>query len=239
MFAWRRAYHAYLRVVRGCVNVRVGWISSLRPAWVGRARGRGGCRGSGAVRPAPAAADTLKWALTQAYQNNPQLNAQRAAVRATDESVPQALSGYRPRVSLTRQRRRAVSGHRTPRHRQQPARTYSQHVRHHRHPELRRHGHADAVQRLPHRQPHAAGGATGVGGARDAAADRADRAAQRRHRLHEPDARHRDPRSAAPQRRGAAGAAAADPRPLQCRRGDAHRRGAGGIAARRRARRRC
>ena len=49
----------------------------------------------------PAAADTLKWALTQAYQNNPQLNAQRAAVRATDETVPQALSGYRPRVSLS------------------------------------------------------------------------------------------------------------------------------------------
>ncbi len=48
-----------------------------------------------------ASADTLKWALTQAYQNNPTLNAQRAAVRATDETVPQALSGYRPRISLT------------------------------------------------------------------------------------------------------------------------------------------
>ena len=49
----------------------------------------------------PASADTLKGALTQAYQNNPTLNAQRASVRATDETVPQALSGYRPRVSLT------------------------------------------------------------------------------------------------------------------------------------------
>jgi outer membrane protein len=48
-----------------------------------------------------ASADTLIWALTQAYQNNPTLNAQRAAVRATDETVPQALSGYRPRVSLS------------------------------------------------------------------------------------------------------------------------------------------
>ena len=37
----------------------------------------------------------------QAYQNNPSLNSQRALVRATDESVPQALSGYRPRVSLS------------------------------------------------------------------------------------------------------------------------------------------
>src|ERR1043165_8966607 len=48
-----------------------------------------------------AVADTIEAALVQAYQNNPQLNAQRAAVRATDETVPQALSGYRPRASLT------------------------------------------------------------------------------------------------------------------------------------------
>jgi outer membrane protein TolC len=46
-------------------------------------------------------ADTLPLSLTLAYQNNPVLNAQRAAVRATDETVPQALSGYRPRVNLT------------------------------------------------------------------------------------------------------------------------------------------
>ena len=50
-----------------------------------------------------AAADTLEWALVQAYQNNPTLNAQRAALRATDENVPQALSGYRPKVSVTAQ----------------------------------------------------------------------------------------------------------------------------------------
>ncbi|MGH6672886.1 MAG: TolC family outer membrane protein [Xanthobacteraceae bacterium] len=48
-----------------------------------------------------AAADTLAWALVQAYQNNPSLNAQRAALRATDENVPQALSGYRPKLSIT------------------------------------------------------------------------------------------------------------------------------------------
>jgi outer membrane protein len=53
------------------------------------------------ILPARVAADTLPGALAQAYQNNPQLNAQRAAVRASDENVPQALSGYRPRVSLT------------------------------------------------------------------------------------------------------------------------------------------
>src|SRR5580693_5927125 len=53
------------------------------------------------VNCAGAAADTLEWALVQAYQNNPSLNAQRASLRATDENVPQALSGYRPKLSLT------------------------------------------------------------------------------------------------------------------------------------------
>ncbi len=46
-------------------------------------------------------ADTLEWAIVQAYQNNPSLNAQRASLRATDENVPQALSGYRPKLSVT------------------------------------------------------------------------------------------------------------------------------------------
>jgi outer membrane protein len=46
-------------------------------------------------------ADTIDAALVRAYQNNPQLNAQRAQVRFTDENVPQALSGYRPRVAIT------------------------------------------------------------------------------------------------------------------------------------------
>jgi len=49
----------------------------------------------------PAFADTIEKALVQAYQNNPQVNAQRAALRATDENVPQALSGYRPKISAT------------------------------------------------------------------------------------------------------------------------------------------
>ncbi len=48
-----------------------------------------------------AIAETLEAALAHAYSNNPQLNAQRALVRVTDEGVPQALSGYRPRVSAT------------------------------------------------------------------------------------------------------------------------------------------
>ena len=48
-----------------------------------------------------ASADTLNSALIQAYQNNPQLNAQRAAARAVDENVAVALGGYRPRLSAT------------------------------------------------------------------------------------------------------------------------------------------
>src|ERR1700730_10068819 len=48
-----------------------------------------------------APADTIEAALARAYQTNPQLNAQRASVRSTDEYVPQALSGYRPRVAVT------------------------------------------------------------------------------------------------------------------------------------------
>lgn len=46
-----------------------------------------------------AAAETIEAALARAYQDNPQLNAQRAIVRQTDESVAQALSGYRPVIS--------------------------------------------------------------------------------------------------------------------------------------------
>jgi outer membrane protein len=53
------------------------------------------------VGPTPGLADTIEAALVRAYQNNPQLNAQRASVRSTDENVPQALSGYRPKVALT------------------------------------------------------------------------------------------------------------------------------------------
>lgn len=48
-----------------------------------------------------ALADTLEGALAYAYVNNPQLNSQRAVVRATDEGVPTALAGYRPRAVAT------------------------------------------------------------------------------------------------------------------------------------------
>src|SRR5438067_5442567 len=42
--------------------------------------------------------EALPEALAKAYQSNPQLNAERARQRATDENVPQALAGYRPQI---------------------------------------------------------------------------------------------------------------------------------------------
>src|ERR1700676_2101735 len=55
----------------------------------------------GLIAGAPASAQTLTEAFAYAYNNNPQLLAQRAALRATDESVPQALSNWRPTVNFT------------------------------------------------------------------------------------------------------------------------------------------
>jgi len=49
---------------------------------------------------APATAETLESALAKAYQGNPTLNAGRAGVRAVDENVAIAQSGYRPQVNV-------------------------------------------------------------------------------------------------------------------------------------------
>jgi len=70
---------------------RSWWLGFAGAAWATAA----------ALPFAPARADTLESALVQAYQNNPTLNSQRAAVREADENVPAALSGYRPKVTVT------------------------------------------------------------------------------------------------------------------------------------------
>jgi len=44
-------------------------------------------------------AETLNAALAAAYTSNPQLEAARASLRATDESVPQARAGFRPTIT--------------------------------------------------------------------------------------------------------------------------------------------
>lgn len=46
-------------------------------------------------------AQSLDAALSSAYRANPDLNATRASLRATDEGVPTAMSAYRPRVTGT------------------------------------------------------------------------------------------------------------------------------------------
>jgi len=45
-----------------------------------------------------AAAENLPQAMVRSYQTNPQLNAERARQRGTDENLPQALTGYRPQI---------------------------------------------------------------------------------------------------------------------------------------------
>ena len=54
-----------------------------------------------AILISPAAfAESLEEALASAYQNNPTLLAERASLRATDEGVATALSGWRPTVQI-------------------------------------------------------------------------------------------------------------------------------------------
>jgi len=54
-----------------------------------------------ALVPGGASGQTLEDALSAAYLNNPRLLGSRAELRATNEAVPQARSGWRPRVELT------------------------------------------------------------------------------------------------------------------------------------------
>jgi outer membrane protein len=57
---------------------------------------------AGAVAPQPlrgAETVSIAQALAFAYAGNPALRAERARQRATDEAVPQALSGWRPVIT--------------------------------------------------------------------------------------------------------------------------------------------
>jgi outer membrane protein len=54
-----------------------------------------------AIATTAASAESLPDALAKAYQTNPQLNAERARQRGTDENLPQALAGYRPQIIAT------------------------------------------------------------------------------------------------------------------------------------------
>lgn len=46
-------------------------------------------------------AETVQGAMAKAYANNPDVNAARASLRATDENVTMAKAGYRPQIGVT------------------------------------------------------------------------------------------------------------------------------------------
>jgi outer membrane protein len=87
----RRATARAAQILALAASVTLSTISLAADQAVNAARLVGAGNGSG----------TMDQSLVQAYQNNPQLNSQRAATRAIDENVPTALAGYRPRVSGT------------------------------------------------------------------------------------------------------------------------------------------
>src|SRR5262249_23757911 len=51
----------------------------------------------------PAQAETLRDALAAAYAGNPQIESERAKLRATDETVSEALANWRPNASAQTQ----------------------------------------------------------------------------------------------------------------------------------------
>jgi outer membrane protein len=71
--------------VSNFVRVRTGLVS--------------GIFGLGLAFNASASAESLRDALSSAYRGNPTLNAERAKLRATDELLPQALSGWKPVIN--------------------------------------------------------------------------------------------------------------------------------------------
>ncbi len=52
-----------------------------------------------AAHPSVVLAETLRQSMATAYHNNPRLDAERARLRATDEEVPRAKSGFRPQIN--------------------------------------------------------------------------------------------------------------------------------------------
>ncbi|MEQ1890590.1 MAG: hypothetical protein ABL951_15655, partial [Alphaproteobacteria bacterium] len=61
-----------------------------------------------ALVPPAHAGQSLEEALAAAYRSNPQLQAERARQRATDEGVARALGGFRPSIVVNGEVGRAV-----------------------------------------------------------------------------------------------------------------------------------
>lgn len=77
---------------------RAGRVTTRRRSGVGPVLATWTALALSCALPATAWAEALPEALVKAYQTNPQINAERARQRATDENVPQALAGYRPQI---------------------------------------------------------------------------------------------------------------------------------------------
>jgi len=92
-----------MRVAIGVLRAN-GWLCVFARPAATRRTPRAGLRAVLAAAhlavlgPAVAHGETLADALVRTYQNNPQLNSERARLRGVDESVPQALAGYRPQI---------------------------------------------------------------------------------------------------------------------------------------------
>ena len=83
----------------GCVALLAAGPSLAQPAHPGAPSDRAPTRPGGAPAVPPGGVPrTLDQALAATYLYQPALQAERAKLRATDEDVPQALSGWRPTV---------------------------------------------------------------------------------------------------------------------------------------------
>src|SRR5271166_4782733 len=89
-------------VYRGRGRWRSAEPASALRRWAGRSLATLGCL-IAVMSMRSVQAQTLTQALSDAYNTNPQLLAQRALLRATDEQVPQALANWRPTVNFTGQ----------------------------------------------------------------------------------------------------------------------------------------
>ena len=87
-------------MVGGATRTALGCLAIYRPAGSGLSLVCSVIVAAGLnlTMAVPSPAESLSDALVKSYQTNPQLNAERARQRGTDENVPQALSGYRPQI---------------------------------------------------------------------------------------------------------------------------------------------
>jgi outer membrane protein len=77
----------------------VGISGDSKCAWAARRVAFAAAFAGALLNGGPLQAETIGGALVKAYFKNPDINQQRAAVRASDENVPKATAGYRPTVS--------------------------------------------------------------------------------------------------------------------------------------------